>query len=819
MRLILKHTLKNILAHKLRTFMLIICIFGCSLTALLSVDMSGSLESVLRSAMSGVAGNTDIVFTTDVPVDEDFMDGAPDNVTVPIVGFGEPLVRKIPDLYGYVHQDVVSVMGFDMEQARTLGIIPKNLELNAGEIAIPQSLAEDYGYEVGDIFTVHDYKESPVEFKIASVQPEQGIFMGGTTLAINLDDIRPLLNELEITAAYIDVKDNARIAETVEFLEQEFPSADVENVYRSEDMQEAIDSVVRVFYVLFIVCLLLVLFVTISVSERLIVEKMSVIGTMRSLGISQSVTTVILLLENVLYGLIGSVLGCLVYSGLRSALFTSLFTVQTNTGEQIEYNVEGAGWWLYLAIIVGAVLLECICPIKEIIKAMRMPIRDIIFDNKDTEYKHSRLSTVIGLICVVVAVVCAFFPDNFWTNIFCFVGIVVATATLFPYVLRFIVGLLHKLPEKSNKPIAKLACIEVRTKKSTVGSAVLCVTASVLTIVINLFSNSIKADYIYDFYDSDVIVHTDMYTEKPMYSYMEDLPEVTDYEYVYYGNDSYKLRDDIVMGYMYGWEDGGFRMFNALEGVPEKIGYDEIVLDKHLMKKYGLSVGDVVDIEFKSEYFMPETRTLTIVGVCTKDHYSGSGATTILSKKLFTDLYHDYPSNILLKSDDPEQTVKTINKYSSTNTMNVQTHDGFMAELMFSSSSIISILNVLIVLGVGLTFIGMLSNQLIGFEGRKRECAMLTSAVMPKSKLASLFFSESFIASLVSVITAIPLSLILINRFMVMMEQLMMYVDLSFNIVSYIGFALLLIGLFTLTALFPIRAMKKMDTVTQLKYE
>lgn len=821
MGLILKHTLKNIWAHKLRTLMLVFCVFGCSLAALLSLDMSNSLEDILRSAVADVAGSTDIVFTTDVPVGEDFMDGTPDNITVPIVGTNEQFVRKIPDMYGYIHRDIISVMALDIPQAKELGILPDTLELDMGEIAIGKNFAEDYGYKEGDKLILHDEKEEPVEFIIKSVQPSQGLFMQNTLFVINQADIKLLTPDeaLEINSAYIDVRDNGRIAETVEILEKKFPSANVENVFRSEEMQESIDSVVRVFYVLFVVCLLLVIFVTISVSERLIVEKMSVVGTMRSLGISSGTTTFILLFENMLYGLIGGILGCYVYSGLRTSVLTSLFTVQTATGETVAYNIDEAKFFVYAAVVIGAIILECVCPIKEIVKAMRTPIRDIIFDNKDTQFKTSRFSTVFGLVCLVTAVISAFFTKSFAANIICFVSIAAAAALLFPFILRFFAKLLEKLFIKIRKPVARLAAVEVYSKKSTVGSAVLCVTVSSLAIVLFLFSASLEREFLYNYFDCDVIAVTDSYTERKMLSYAEDLDGVTDCEYFYNSVDMFDVNGERVTGYVFGWQDGGYDLFKGFVGVPEVIGYDEVVMDEHLMKKYGLSVGDKVEIEFKAELFMPETRTLTIVAVCEKDYYSSSGTATVISEKLFTDIYHDYPANILLKSGNPQKTSDTLEKYSAGSLMKVYTSAEFEEELMIGSAGITGLLSALMILGIGLTFVGMLSNQLIGFEGRKRECAVLTSAVMTKGQLSGMFMLESLIASLISVVCAVPLSLLMINRFMMLMEQLQMYASLYIDAGSYIGFALLLIGLFTLTALFPIRAMKRMDTVTQLKYE
>ncbi len=820
MKIILKHTLKSLLSHKMRTLMLVFCVFGCSLAALLSLDMSDSIVDVLRSAMAEVAGTTDVLFSSDVSVDEDFMDGAPENNTVPIVGANNVFTRQIPDMYGYVHQDRISVMGLDLEHARELKLIPSDLTLQPKEAAIPKKFADDYGYKQGDKLILHDKYKQPVEFTVASIKSGNGIFMNGTTILVNREDMQLLYvdEDIEINVAYIDVKDNSRIAETVAFLEEKFPAANVENLFESEEMQESIASVTRIFYVLFVVCLLLVIFVTVSVSERLIVEKMSVVGTMRSLGVSSGMTAFILLFENIMYGLIGGILGCVAYSTFRNAVFGSLLSVETSSGE-IAYDAGSTSFHVYTAVVAGSVLLECICPIKEIIKAVRTPIRDIIFDNKDTQYKSSRTSLIFGVACAAAAVVSAFFTENFAASIICFISIAAAAAFLFPYALKFLASLLEKLFIRLRMPIARLAAMEVYSKKSTVGSAILCVTAASLSMVIFIFSTSLRDNLSYPYFDCDVIAYTDNATEPSMYAYIDDLPDTEKVEYLYFTFDSLKLNGKNADGYIYGWKDGGYELFTGLVGMPDSIGYDEIILEAPLMKKYGYSVGDKIEIEFKSDYLLPVTKTLTISGVCENDYYMTSGAAVIVSQKLFTDMYHDNPSHLLINSSNPDETAKAIEKYSAGLTADVQTMQEFMDEIKTGSVGIISILNALIVLGVGLTFVGMLSNQLIGFEGRKRECAVLTSAVMTKGQLSRMFLLESFFAALISVVCAVPLSMLMIDRFKKLTVYLQLYLQYEVDAAAYTGFAVMLLAVFTLTALFPIRAMKRMDTVTQLKYE
>ena len=298
--------------------------------------------------------------------------------------------------------------------------------------------------------------------------------------------------------AYIDIADDEEINSAIQTLESNLPSANVQAVFENEQTQEMIGNITRIFTILFAVCLLLVIFVTVSASQRIITEKMPVIGTFRSLGISSRLTYTVLLGENIAYGLIGSAIGICIYSVLRPMIYSSQFGSSEKAGEMSIGAVVG--------VIIFCVALECLCPIKEILSAVKTSIRDIIFSNKDTQYKHGRVSTVAGILLALTAAVTAFFSKSFFAGLICFVSTAVGAALLFPYILRFISGLLIKIYDKQNKPIARLAAVEAREKKSTVGSSMLCFTAAAVCIVVYSFASSMSSFYMHENSSADLNV-------------------------------------------------------------------------------------------------------------------------------------------------------------------------------------------------------------------------------------------------------------------------------------------------------------------------
>ena len=472
MRLIFKHIFKDIMAHKLRTLLLMLCIIVCSFTAMLCFDLSGSLRTMLKGLFATVAGSSDLQIQTKSPVGEDFADGAPDCNILRMGGTTCYFDRRIDSDYSYVNRGQAMVMAVDPDEGRNMGVIRDDIVIGSKKVGIGKAFAEEFGFEVGDKIVLHGDRDIPVEFTVGSLEEKQGIFaMDDNTIVISIEDMGEMTlgGVAEITSVMVDVKDDSRLKDAENFFKEKYPTAEVTNFLEDKDLENSIKSISRVFLILFALCMLLVIFVTVSVSERMITDKMSVVGTFRSLGVSSAKTTFALIFENALFGLIGSCIGILLYVLVKEPLFNSMLVVD----DALRPKVPMPKFYIYLGVVLGAVIIESLCPIKESIKALRVPIRDIIFNTKETEYKPSKVATIIGFVLLAAAAVCFFFKDSFAMNMICFVCIIAGAALLFNYVTRAVAKRLEKLFAKLNFPIAHLAAVEAGAKKSTVGSSVL----------------------------------------------------------------------------------------------------------------------------------------------------------------------------------------------------------------------------------------------------------------------------------------------------------------------------------------------------------
>ncbi|MBR5683274.1 MAG: ABC transporter permease [Ruminococcus sp.] len=817
MRLILKHTFKNMLAHKFKTFLLIICVAVCSFTAMLSFDMSGSLNTIIRGLYSSMMGTTDLNVSTKSPVGDDFAEGLPDSNVLPIAVMQSSFDRHIDFDISYVNRSTLPVFGFEEEAAKNMRLLRDGVELGNKKAYISDSFAKEFEFKEGDTITLHGDRDKAVDFTVAGLEKKQGIFTNGELIVISFDDMKELTlsGDIEITQLLVDVKDDSRIGEAEKAIKNKYPTAKVENLLESKELQDQIKSITRLFLILFAVCMLLVIFVTISVSERMIVDKMSVVGTFRSLGVSSKMTTFALLLENSIYGLIGALIGVGVYVLVKKPMFDTVFVF--GGPDAIKPVIPSPKPYVYIGVILVAILIECLCPIKETVKAIKTPIRDIIFNTKDTEYRPSRIFTMIGLILLAVSVVTFFFKDSFVLSMVCFVSFIAAAAMLFNYVERFIAKLLTGIFAKTGKPIAHLASIEAGSKKSSVGSSVLCLTAAALAIVLYIFTNSLVSVYDHGLFDSDVIVQING-CKPEIISYVDDLDGVERTVFHYMTTDKIKLDDHKLDANIFGLSKVD-EMIKTVDLSKDGAADDEILVDTILMKKYGYSMGDEINITFLYDGYLPMERTLKIGGTVDFDYFNGQGSSLVISEKTYKEIYNDFPLFMLVKGNDAKAVKKTIQDHSADYVSIVYTRQEYDMTMAISKAGIKGVLNLLILIGVALTFIGVVSNQLIGLEGRKRECAVMTSVAMPRSKLSKMFLIENLISAGAALLFAVPVGVFMS---VVFRRMLMAIGQAGPNIVPVgkcVIYAIFLYAIFTLVSLFPIRAVKKMDLVSQLKYE
>ena len=374
------------------------------------------------------------------------------------------------------------------------------------------------------------------------------------------------------------------------------------------------------------------------------------------------------------------------------------------------------------------------------------------------------------------------------------------------------------LSEDLDKERWALASRETISKKSTVTSGVLCATSSAMCVIVFSIAMAMIGMFGADRYHYDVRVTLSSKPEN--YSYVEYLDEVEDYEYVYNKMEILEVNGEEKVSQVYGLPDGGFTYYTAVYDLPSSLNEGEICIERSWARRNGLNIGDTMTITFDPHGVFPIEKTFTVVSFFNIDSYDSMNNNFVISQDEFISIYHDLPYYLLIRTSDPDGVADRIKTYSVGSYMGVATRAELIAEDEQSSVQIRTIFSLVIIVALAMTCIGMISNQLIGFDGRRKECAVMLSTSMDKRTLSGILFREMFITSAVSgtLGTLIGTALIYVVKAAVDYNDAI-NLPLNINVPAILLIWAAMIVLFALTVLFPIKNLRKMKIAEQIKYE
>ncbi len=820
MNILIKNALKNTFGKPFRTILVILTIFVCSLAAMMCFDLSGAMKTVMLDDVRSIS-NADYQVIVKPGQPEQMPEGFPEAEVMPIYLYGEKIYVDIPGEYNYVKMQTLRVLGVDFGQAAQMEFI-EAIEIGYMEAAVTYKFAQRHGYSEGDTIVLHDKANEPHEFTIAKILPGsiRNPLIATDSALVNLESAEVLSCGQDNYGLFmIDILDNDQAEEAKQMLIDVYGDASVEDFIVPEEVLEETSNLASVLTLVFVITFLLVIFVTYSICERIVSERMSLVGTLRSLGMNSKRTAKILLLENVLYALFGSIPAVLLYTLIRNPMMTSLLAEEYADGSTSTPDFPPMYVLMLVSVVLGAVLIECLIPLRAILKAMNISIRDIIFDNRDTEYKFSKPAIITGIILLAVASVLFFFRSVLSLATICMICSVTGLALVFPLLFKVFAGLMKKAADKKEDAGWQLALTETISRKSTVSSGMLCATSAAMCVIIFAIAASAINTFTATVYKGDVLVHC---TDKPVkYSFIKYLDGATDIEKVYCTTDKLIIGDstDDRLCQVSGVPDGGYEYYDMFRGLPEKIDDGTVYFHSSLQSKYGLKEGDKITIVFNSDHVLPIKKEMIFGGTFDTVSSNDGKNMIVLSQDDYIRIFHDVPDMLMVNAADPELVAATINKYTSSEDT-AQTRIELEEEDRRDAASSVAVFTAVFGVAIGMTAVGMISNQLIGFEGRKKELAVMLSTAMNVKTLSGILILEiltmSGFASLMGTLFGALITVVL-KTGIAGMEGV--FFDLEINPLMLLIMWIVTTLIYTLTVLFPISKMKKMKISEQIKYE
>ena len=812
-----KLILRNVVGKPLRTIIIILSLAAAAFVALFCISGINSVKNNLRAFFFAQFGDADMVcIGTDINIkDDEFPQGTK---TLSQVTENIKITQPNEKYVKYVSNVNISVIGIDTQKALEMGLFESAIPTEDGA-TITTDVAKQFDKKIGDTFDFYGCHGKEYSLKILEIVSPKKMLARNPMAVIVTPELCCEIKGVKsgsIDTIYADIPEE-HLNETILDVMAKHRNYAFMNSTGIE-AQDALNNMLSIYYLIFAVVFLMVCFIIVSMSKHIVNERMSVVGMLRSIGGSIFSTGMLLIAESAFYGLCGGVLGTLLFLPMRK--FSALgMTPPPVEGMEVH---DGVNIFTVCPVIVLVILIQVLFSISAIMKAVKTPVRDIIFGTKDSVYIPSKLFAVTGVILLIASIVIYIVFENFMMMVLSVFCSVIGLVLVFPMVICFISKLLANLFSKLNMPVAKLAAKEIASTKSSVSSAQLIVSAVSATIAVLILSISVMKMV------AAPVYHTSIIDQNPTrsgatYELVKTIDGVNDVEIIYY---KYFMYDSYVMlnnekceAWLMGYPDGGFKYVSGISGCPEKLGEDEIALDKALANKLSLKVGDEIILGLNNEKYLKQELKLKVSTLIDALYFNNMGNTMMINLNRYKRIYYDEPTCVLIDSK-PEKTFEVMEMLRATlpdNSMRIMTNEEFMIEVRSSVESILTILYSVIVLGIVLSLLGTSSNILMGFEQSRRKYAIFYSSSMSKNKLKKLIVIEAALMIVLSVASASAFSLYFLNVIGKALTMINMTVVLVSPVLYSAIFGVTASLLMMIVVIKPVSMLSKMDIVKEIK--
>lgn len=381
MKIILKYILNNVKERKTRTAVMLLSILLSTTLLFVSFSISDSYESAQRKMSRGMAGSATISVTATGDKKNIGINSLP---KLSSMGVSVGMLEDSSLYHEKGYYETVDLIAADLSQLNQINK-PRLLDgreitnFSGNKIILPDRFTSKYGINKGDTINLH-IGGKPVSFEVAEIAAYDTVFLRhtrGATALLPLSTLTELLGQKDGYSEILikpakDVSTGSLISE----LKAALPDS---GYLVSKTINEAqINADARQksmpFFLISFFSLTISVFIIYSSYKVITLDRMPVIGTFRSIGATQKAVTQILILESLLYGLMGGVIGIpagiLVLKFILQGMGQSL-----SQGIEIPVVISPSGIIISFTVAIAVSLLSAWLPIH---RASRLPIKEVV---------------------------------------------------------------------------------------------------------------------------------------------------------------------------------------------------------------------------------------------------------------------------------------------------------------------------------------------------------------------------------------------------------------------------------------------------------
>lgn len=826
MKIIMKYILTNLKEHKTRTAVMLLSIVLSTTLLFVSFSISSSYEKAQCKMAQGMAGKATVSITAAGNKSTLDISIIPD---IPSIGecVGVLSERSLYHENGYY--ETVDLIAADLSQ---LNQINKPRLLNGGEIndfsgnkvILPERFTSKYGIEQGDTITLQ-IGGIPVSLKVAEIAAYDTVFLRHTRGATALMPLPTLSKLLKQTEGYSEIlispAKDVSTSLLINELKKSLPEGDYQVTQIVNEAQIAADARQKSmpFFLISFFSLTISVFIIYSSYKVITLDRLPVIGTFRSIGATKITVTRILILESLLYGSMGGLIG------IPAGVFVLKVILQgmgqtMSQGIKIPVVISPLSIMISVTVAVVASLLSAWLPVR---RASRLPIKNVLLGTVEEKNIPRNFILGTGLVLFLLSII---LPKMISGNMlylaggFSLLGLLFSTILVIPLItnliskgLEFLYGLLFK-----NE--GRLAARNIQDNKNITQNITLLFISISAVIAISTVGNFVTT-YISDVFNgaelqgfADGEMDMDFVEQVKRMDGIQKVLPLFVFKNEVRGNGVTFLRLEATDNLE--WYNSLLALNYTKSSMQEQSvsafkKERSLILSESCLERTGFSVGDILTLSKSAE-----TASYVIVGSF-KSRATDVEA-IIPSAYVISDFDKTTYGFLGYTAADPDAIMVQIRDLFGARWNWSRTVEEFNIDALSTVGAFLQPMHSMTYFILLLATVGVINNLLINYMQKRRAIAMYKAVGLSNRQNVKMTLIEGFSSGLIGAVIALFVSYMEIKTiFLVAGPKISMVPKLSIKIFLLSGAAGILITL--LGSVVPIFKTRRMKLIEEIKFD
>lgn len=762
MGIIFKFVIRNMKEKKFRTFLIVFSIMMSSALFFASAAMSGSVERIIVERIRNAVGSSEI---TIYPNEKSVSPCMSINGAERFREDMEYIVGAVrgSGIYERNSKEAVRVNlhGYEMDELQKMNPVFLEQDYNVypfsgKKIIINNVTASKFGLRPGDGIEI-EIGGIKHRFTVSGIALPKGLFLEdgrNINAVVPRETLAAIYNmKGKANTIYMKPKELSRKQELIDSISKVYKRYSVEESIPEADIRQGASSFTVPFMMMVVMVMLISVFIIYTSFRVITTEMLPVIGTFRSIGATKKVTDMVLIIESLVYGAVGGMLGCFLGIGVLH-LMTNMMLTTADKAAGFAANIEYTAVQLSTAFVV-AMLLSAVSSLIPIIRVSKISVKDIVLNKIEAVKKKGIWKPVLGIFLLSFAlVVPRVVPRKAAValDMFSLVCASVSVTLLIPYITSGFIRAFEKIYVHVFGNEGMLAAKNLRENKSVLNNISLLAMGISALLIINTIGFSVLKEVTNAYRSFKYEVEMGIgRADRQRLKQVEKIDGVSDVygNIAIYGAEVAGSKNRI--GMIYGVNSSKYLDFfdmgivgDAERLIKELDGDRNIIITNSLKYKFNVDIGDSITLKTNSG-----DRDYRVIGLC--ESLMNNGQMAMISDRYSkSDFGQKYYMEINIKTNkDPELVKENIKEFYKDRGIYIRTVAEMEKSNIESNDAIFNIFKLFSIMAMVIGIFGVVNNFAISFIERKRSLAMFRSAGMSKLQTVKMIFIEALSGGLV----------------------------------------------------------------------